>query len=475
MLDVHFLVSLGARRGFVRGGRHHSHDTDCWNEATTDDPRVFCASQDSFRAVYACEVGGRCPLQLTSTTKGECYYTCFRNSEHDVLRSLSDRFDRKQRLAVIDGDGSPAVAIRALSLDTGMVTWHTSCEIHQVANFMEAVAKPFRDDISCMIGCQLSLQSAGSMRHFRDIVRRHIASKLVYRKGHPEVSDMRFARACMDQYLPAHKKTNRLARAILETMLNGRWEDHQEITHRCSGCCADEDDCKRKLASFVIAILCGVAPNVWPRHRWRGSRTAINWMCLLQAAHGLLGQCYLEWSAAMRGGAWVANAPCGGAHVQGDSGLGAAPPGGQAAADSIASGLDKDIEDAVVGAGPDAPDVDQVWAARRLQQSKFRFASSCWFMHRAPEPRLIVLRQVLGPLEDLMESYIAQAGPQSEEKQQAEAATFAAASSDGDLGIREWVASRDFRTMLAVEHTLTDPVIAEVNSLRFEAALGTTH
>ena len=395
------------------------------------------------------------PLQIMAAGKADVYYRCIAASCYG-LGDIANRFKRKQRLAITDGDGAVALALRAISKATGIVNYHSVCDIHKNANGTTRVMAPVDDStISKLIHLAKSLQSANAMKMFRDCLRKLVSERLEYTRCKPRMADLERTIALMDLYLPATSNTNKMKRSILLTMLNGDWFEMGVVQHRCQGCCASKEACIEKLVSFVVTVFAGAAPGVWPRSRWTGSRESINWVLLLASCHGLLKDCYLEWASQQRGGDWI-----------GGAARGVAPGGAMAiddAHDEVAAG-DGGANTAGQAAGP-AVDDKALLRARQEEQSQFRRSVSEWLLRdeaRPILPELILTRLALGPMAAVNEGYLAQSGTAWDRKQWALAAA-AASGHDGSVA-DEW-GHRAYRAQLKMDGEITQRAWADWRSI----------
>ena len=378
------------------------------------------------------------PLQIMASAKADVYYRCIEASCYG-LGGISIRFKRRQMLAITDGDGAVALALRAISRSTEVVNFNTVCDIHKIANSTTRVMAPVDDStISKLIHLAKSLQTANAMKIFRDCLRKLLCERLDYMQCKPRMVDLERTIAIMDLYLPAKSSTDKLKRGMLLTMLNGDWFEPGVVHHRCQGCCTSKENCIEKLVSFVVTVFAGSSPGVWPRSRWTGSRESINWIALLASCHGLLKDCYLEWASQLRGGSWIA-----------DFARGVAPADAMAI-DDVEGDVIASVAEAAVGdvgaeasgsAGGsasghrDAADGKAVWQARQEEQSQYRRSVAEWLLRddaRPILPELVLVRLAVGPMAYVTEGYLAQAGTAWERKQSALAAA-AAMRPDGSL------------------------------------------
>lgn len=363
-----------------------------------------------------------CPLQFMANGKADVYFSCYTASELHALSMLRADFLRSQRLAITDGDGSVRLALSALAAESKVRTWHVACEIHRMSNTVEDVFLPLTDEISSIIRLQLTLQSANSMNTFRKALRDVIADSLDFSFGRPDNADRAYSNACMDAFLPGNSKTATLSRFVITTLFNGDWTDSSKVVHICPGCCAGPEECTDRLTTLGVSVIAGVGPNVWPRHRWKGSRQSINWLALLESIHCLLSRTYILWCTRLRGGDWVQKLLA----AQGDShpGMLEFPDGVPGPPELIDEGLEGDVGAGDAGgvAEPLCPDLEpaedegaaarvgQAVGEKHLEQDQHRRAACCWLLHNKHFPVMCVAAQIINVLEDCMDKYFEQAG-----------------------------------------------------------------
>lgn len=77
---------------------------------------------------------------------------------------------------------------------------------------------------------------------------------------------------------------------VLRELLNGDWTIQGVLQHYCwgPGCCDSELHTCQKLEEYLLKTLAKAAPPVFPRHKWVGADTAIDWFGKYVAIHGLL-------------------------------------------------------------------------------------------------------------------------------------------------------------------------------------------
>lgn len=348
------------------------------------------------------------PLHILSSTRSEVYYPALMPNGPD-FSAINTHFTRRQRLAMTDGDASIALALRGVERSSGVATLGLKCDIHKVSYLVTAVMEPMGKDISSMIHLQLSLQSANSMRLFRDALRSVVEERLVYTKGRPLHHDLARSRLALDICLPATTGTNRLKRALLLTLFNGDWSSTDVVEHKCTGCCLDRTHCVERAVSIAVLVFAACAPATWPRSRWTGAREAANWLLLLQSCHGLLVPSYLSWASKLRGGEWVARFlenPSDGVVPQddgeGDAGVDAEGPDH----DSRPAGEPPATEAVLPGS---AADHDQdpsgdTWQKRQREQAQHRLKACRWLLCDRWEESLVAIRLCMGPMASLMDA-----------------------------------------------------------------------
>ena len=406
------------------------------------------------------------PLQIMSCCKADVYVDCFESSQLP-LDDISSTFARRQRLCMTDGDRATGLALRAIEQKSSTKNFPITCNIHRVANMTKAVMSPSDPDISSMVNVALSLQSANSMRLFRQVFREIVETKLVYVREPPRQVDLDRTRMVLDITLPATTSSNRLKRAIILSLFNGNWFNGSVVEHKCTGCCADRQHSVQRLCTLGTMVFCGAAPPMWPRSRWTGAREAVNVLLLLQSCHGLLSHTYLRWAAGLRGGQWVhdrlgsqsaeAEADTVVREGPGDGGDGLGP-------DRFRGGFGADDDGALDDANvlPEQRASDE-WEQRQLEQSRYRRNACAWLLSRSMHSGIIMARMCLGPLASLMDNYLAQAGAQWDRKQDshAAAATMRHGEEDG-------LSHRTFRALLLLRGDLTRPPLEEVRKLMFD-------
>ena len=317
------------------------------------------------------------------------------------------------------------------------------CGIHKVQNALTSVMSPLDSTtISPMIHPAQSLQSANSMKLFRQCLRELLPERLDYQQCKPRGADLCHIIKQMDLHLPASSNTNRLKRAILRSLLNGDWCAQGVVQHRCQGCCTGKEDAIQKLVSFVTSVFASTAPKCWPRSRWTGARESTNWLAILEACHGLLTDVYLRWAARERGGQWIEAmrqrarvdrlscleaADDDNAMGDGDEGQHAEDPG---------AGCDQGTGELPQEAGRRG--MRHKWGARQQEQSHHRRKAPLWLLSQPVLPELVLVRQVLGPLAMIMDSYLSPSGGAWDRKQLSLAAAAKRQGiSDDDVGNRQ--------------------------------------
>ena len=95
-------------------------------------------------------------IQCMDSTNAFCYWRCLK--QHQVAHAaISDKFARRDRLAVTDGDSSIAVVERSYKTKEKIASLHIICEVHGAAGIMAKTVKPIDDLVSLLIAMILSL------------------------------------------------------------------------------------------------------------------------------------------------------------------------------------------------------------------------------------------------------------------------------------------------------------------------------
>ena len=419
------------------------------------------------RRAYAMlfELGGQflhveaeCTVWLQAMSRGtaEVYYECLSDTACD-MDDVSSNFRRRQRFAMNDGDGAVEKCERAFAEQT--VSLRPKCVVHKIATDLKNTVLPMESCVSGMSNASLALSSSQRVQTFRSTLRALLSSCLVWNEStQPSARDLRYASRVLQLFLPDTSKRCSLRRAIVLSLLNGAY-DQPEIVHNCRGCCFDRNHCLQKLGTFFVGAVCSASPPTWPRHRWRGADKAVEYFGLLEATHGLFPRTFFLWQSTEHRGASLTSI-----HV-GSSGLvDGALVDHNPTLELEASGS----EDEQRGK-PAAPRADNDSRPReaasapsfRKELQGYRNKALKWLWRgwerRAVLAELVVLRVVMGPLQQLLNAHYDMA---SDEWDVAEQARWAGSALGGSPR-----PARQYRVAMAARSVHERDALAELESL----------
>lgn len=192
---------------------------------------------------------------------------------------------------------------------SGWLRVSTLCDIHKAATLQGKVFDLTGSCISSVINFALSMSAAGSVGKLQSYLSDIISSRFELKYGTPNLSQeaVDYREQVLNLYLeiPSDfaintadavasrqrlRYTQKLRqREILKLFFNGDVRDCEHITHWApQGQYTDSDHALSVFLQFVVPTLIPHACPIFPRNRWVGADSAIDYLGLLAGLHGLL-------------------------------------------------------------------------------------------------------------------------------------------------------------------------------------------
>lgn len=307
-------------------------------------------------------------------------------ADQSIGSSSRELFRRRVRLACTDGGSNNARAERHLvSERDGWVGLQILCNLHAVSGVHTKVFDICKEHVSGFIAVSLSLQGGSNMNTFRkavmNVIERNL--QLVVAEAISEEAE-RYRHLVLDLLVGTRHDTRELRTALLRCA-SGDWRITGKFIFHVHG---DEtrETVVKMLESCFLPYVAGHAPFVWPTHRWTGMERSLRDLGLMACIHNILPEAYSEYVRL----------------------LGSSRKAGGRKADSL------ELADGSPG-GDD--DTETLTLTNRLTHAKtlpwadanraHRGAASSWLGSVYLPGIIIVLRLVLGPMQEYLSAELA--------------------------------------------------------------------
>lgn len=237
-------------------------------------------------------------LRTVDRTTAEVYWRLAQMSELQV-GAVADRFQRLQRVAITDSDAAISKAERAIArAEGGQPNLHLTCDIHRASAIAKRAADFTPGEVSGLIQLALSLSSASACRSFREVLRRVIADRLQIRQGSAGPAAEKHRQSVLDLFCPVlpGRGSSLVRRRTVSALANGDYSQSHCVQHFCNGCCANEEEAKRRVTRSLCSAFTRRACPVFPRSRWTKADATLRWVGLLAVVHDLLRVVYTTWA-----------------------------------------------------------------------------------------------------------------------------------------------------------------------------------
>ena len=359
--------------------------------------------------------------------------------ENNGVSDFSKHFFTKTRITTTDMAGANVVAEKCVLADRDE-EWghfHNFCNVHVVSRSISRSLEFFSKDVTGMIHCSLALSVGSALERFRKSLATVLAQKIMVTPGSSSVEAARHRDFVLELFCTTGSKVA-MKQYLLKKLPNGDWRDRAKVeVFVTPGVEYDENDIKEKVVSGLLLVLSGKLFRTFPRHRWLGADNATDEIGLCEAVHGLASQAFAHMMQQPRSS--------GSSSTQGPSSSGSLPAplptqvevaepitSGPAGTDTTPDMLEGDAGEFAsrIPAGLLPQASGEMSAAQILagENERHRKVAMGWLQDN-PLSRLMALRLCIGPLTDLISSYVNQSGQRWETQ---ERATQAASLSGGE-------------------------------------------
>lgn len=382
-----------------------------------------------------------CPIAILDRTTAIVLKDC-----QDKLSCVSRAglfFQQQARAVSIDGYAANICAERAIA-DERKPNWSSlpiTCDIHKTARCYARTFSLLDSNVIGMIRCAMSLRNGGAMTRFRRCMREEIADRLEVKFGRPPVDATRHKKGLLKLFV-SHGNNLHLRRLLLALCPNGDWRSDR-VEHYVQEGQADprpRESILSHVTAGLITALCASQPALYPRHRWTGADLATDALGIMECCHRLLSTSYLRFAASYE------PRPRAQRLLEASKALGTGwqsqPGTALALLNHEQPRLEEESPDApqdfleAHASSSDAPRSSppgdsNTWATVNAHDRKLAVA---WIMGR-PLGDLILQRQTMEPLRQLLASQFQVASEEWEQAQQARVAT-ALCRGDSAEGVR---------------------------------------
>lgn len=297
-----------------------------------------------------------------------------------------------------------------------------ACEVHKVSIVHRRTFSICDDDISGQVHLSLAVNLGTGMLMFGRLLRAFVRERLVVMRGRPPRAAQEYRqhllRLCM-----ARGSRLLAKRLYLSRLPNGDWRKREVVeVYVPEHVSVDRSRIAEVVGDALQQCVAGAHLTTYPRHRWTKADRALDDCIMLDAIHGLLSAVFPLWCR-----------ECGA--IGASSGISeiAQQAGGVALVNPRFPAL-QDMPEAPaepLAQAKDAPTAEhsspQTADAAREDNETHRRVALSW-LRSEPLTRIIIIRQAMEPLRQLMAAHLV-LGSLGWEEQQDEAAASAATSS----------------------------------------------
>jgi hypothetical protein len=229
-------------------------------------------------------------LQRLESTTG--LVTMLSQERVSAVSEYANSFQRRWRSTCTDKASSNQSAERQLLArrGPGWRGFQWFCEVHVVATCFEHTFSPMELFISGLINSALSLNFGSHILRFRNLVRTHILSHIIWRDTPLAISADTWKMHVLRIFMRTGRKKN-YRMALLLKLAPGDWRNRSGVEVFLKPG-EDPNTVARLVADGLSMGLVSSKFNEWPRHRWKGADIAVNQFGLLDAVHGILSWVY---------------------------------------------------------------------------------------------------------------------------------------------------------------------------------------
>ena len=302
---------------------------------------------------------------------------------------------------------------------------HLPCCVHTAANIHTKSLLDFQEHVSGVLNMALYLRLGEHMSRFRASLLQLLQEKVTLMRGHPTLEMINYREWCLS--LLCHRGPQAAVKALmLRNLANGDWTRGDQVQLIIPpGPAIDEGQAKEQVVQGLLKVLAGRLLRLYPQHRWLGAEAAVDDVALMECCHHLASSAFQHMMAGVQKVAVNPTADAG--HLP-SMALEEAEIQGPEADPNVDVGTVRAEGPAAAvpdpGFLPPAADhAEQVQASATWQAINHKRASvaSNW-LRNGPLPQLLSLRLCLGPLCELLGSYLERSGHAWSLKQRREAA-----------------------------------------------------
>eukprot|EP00971_Amphidinium_carterae_P082016 1622490-Amphidinium_carterae.5 len=347
------------------------------------------------------------PLAALERTTSEVVYECLRRS--DAVTRASERFQHRLRSTCVDKAKTNPLAEHNVpaARQTSFEEVLLPCDTHCIAtSFKRTLEDLMPDDVSGLINLAVAVQESGKFAVFRSSLIHVIRQKKILVVAGTLSND---AKAYKSRLLETciGRGNRALAKAcLLELCCSGDWRNRNciEVLVQLGHPIPNLELTRKEIEIGLLDVLLSSAPRVFPRSRWTGSEEAITAVLLLYGVHFLLEDVWAHFlSMVEKGGGGVSYA---------------------APQDDLEAGqTNYDILQLVSASGLDGSAAQNINKGQTMAElnAKVRRAAQGWIQSK-PFPRLLLMKEVVVPLTDLMRQQLYHSSWEFEKCQRAQLA-----------------------------------------------------
>ena len=266
-------------------------------------------------------LSGRVPTTLQvldrQTAQNMCYALDYNLQQLPGLENVAGQF--RQRILMFSTDEFSSNDLSQFCIQAKRPGWariSTLCDIHKASTCQGRVFDISGPAISAVINFALSATGAGSLGKLRCLLSDAVSSRFKLKIGDPHLSEeaVAYKEQVMELFLKipssfavmtsstvSSKQKTRYTQKMRQREVLGFWlnsdirEKDEIIFWAKPGQFQTEDEALQGFLKHVIPALLPCSPPLFPRNRWFGSDSALDFTGLLSAVHGPLEPLVVAW------------------------------------------------------------------------------------------------------------------------------------------------------------------------------------